>query len=108
MISFDEFKKLDIRIGEILSVEKIPETDKLVKLEVDLGEEKPRQIVAGIAEFFPQEQELVGKQITILANLEPRIIKGYESQGMILAIKDDSGLSLLIPSKKMLPGSKVS
>ncbi|MEK7652583.1 MAG: methionine--tRNA ligase subunit beta [Patescibacteria group bacterium] len=108
MISFDEFKKLDIRIGEILSVEKIPETDKLVKLEVDLGEEKSRQIVAGIAEFFPQEQELVGKQITILANLEPRIIKGYESQGMILAIKDDSGLSLLIPSKKMLPGSKVS
>ena len=75
---------------------------------MDLGEEKSRQIVAGIAEFFPQEQELVGKQITILANLEPRIIKGYESQGMILAIKDDSGLSLLIPSKKMLPGSKVS
>lgn len=108
MITFEEFKKMDIRIGEILSAEKIPETDKLIKLEVDLGEEKPRQIVAGIAEFFPQEQELIGKQITILANLEPRTIRGLESQGMILAVKDEDGLALLIPSKKIKSGSKIS
>ena len=108
MISFDDFKKMDICIGEILSAEKIPETNKLIKLQVDLGEEKPRQIIAGIAEFFPQEQELVGKQITILANLEPRIIKGLESQGMILAVKDDEKLGLLIPSIKIKKGSKVS
>jgi len=108
MISFDDFKKMDICIGEILSAEKIPETNKLIKLQVDLGEEKPRQIIAGIAEFFPQEQELVGKQTTILANLEPRIIKGLESQGMILAVKDDEKLGLLIPSIKIKKGSKVS
>lgn len=108
MINFEEFKKLDIRVGEILSAEKIPETDKLIKLQVDLGEEKPRQIVAGISEFFQQEQELVGKQITILANLEPRVIKGLESQGMILAVKDDESLGLLIPSIKIKNGSKIS
>ena len=108
MINFEEFKKLDIRVGEILSAEKIPETDKLIKLQVDLGEEKPRQVIAGIAEFFQQEQELIGKQITILANLEPRVIKGLESQGMILAVKDDKTLGLLIPSVKIKNGSKVS
>lgn len=108
MITFEEFKKMDIRIGEILSAEKIPETDKLLKLMVDLGEEKPRQIIAGVSEFFPNEQELIGKQITILANLEHRTIKGLESQGMILAVNDENELALLIPSKKIKSGSKIS
>jgi len=108
MITFDDFKKLDIRIGEILSAEKIPETDKLIKLQIDLGEDNPRQIIAGVAEFFPQEQNLVGKQITILANLEPRTIKGFESRGMLLAVKDDDKLALLVPSTKVSSGRQIS
>jgi len=108
MITLEEFKKLDIRIGEILSAEKILETDKLIKLQIDLGEETPRQIIAGMAEFFPHEQDLVGKQVTILANLEPRTIKGLESEGMLLAVKDDDKLALLIPSTKVSSGRQIS
>ncbi|MBU3969044.1 methionine--tRNA ligase [Patescibacteria group bacterium] len=108
MITLEEFKKLDIRIGEILSAEKILETDKLIKLQIDLGEESPRQIIAGVAEFFPQEQNLVGKQVTILANLEPRTIRGLESQGMLLAVMDDDKLALLVPSTKVSSGRQIS
>lgn len=108
MITLEEFKKLDIRIGEILSAEKILETDKLIKLQIDLGEETPRQIIAGMAEFFPHEQDLVGKQVTILANLEPRTIKGLESEGMLLAVKDDDKLALIVPSTKVSSGRQIS
>lgn len=86
MISIDDFKKLEIRIGKILSAEKVPETDKLLKLSVDFAEEKPRQIVSGIAVHFPDPAKLVGKSVAFAANLEPRTIRGLESQGMILAV----------------------
>ncbi|HJN62987.1 MAG TPA: hypothetical protein QGH03_02030 [Candidatus Paceibacterota bacterium] len=107
MISIDDFLKLDIRIGEIISAEKIPDTDKLLKLEVDLGEEKPRVIVSGIAEYFPESQDLIGRQAPFLINLEPRTLKGYESQGMILAIDSDVGFSFLSPSEKVSNGSPI-
>ncbi len=102
-ITFEEFKKLDIRIGRILSAEKVKGTDKLMKLEVDIGYEK-RQIVAGIAEFFDPEQ-LVGKQVPVLLNLESRRIKGIESQGMILAVDVDGKPILLLPEQEVPPGS---
>src|SRR3989338_1998312 len=86
MILLEDFKKLEIRIGEIKTAERIPETDKLLRLEVDFGEEKPRQIISGIALYFPEPNALVGKKCAFAANLEPRIIKGLESQGMILAV----------------------
>jgi len=96
MISIDEFKKLEIKIGHILSAEKVPDTDKLLKLSVDMGEESgPRQIVSGIAAYFPDPQTLVGKKCAFAANLEPRTIKGLESQGMILAVSGDNFFSLL-------------
>ncbi len=96
MINIEEFKKVDIAVGQILSAEKIPETDKLLKLSVDLGEEKPRQIVSGISEYFPDCSVLVGKKCMFVANLEPRTIRGYESQGMILAVStEDNKFSLL-------------
>lgn len=96
MITFDEFKKLEIRVGEILSAEKVPETDKLLKLSVAMGEESPRQIISGIAEYFPEPEKLVGKKVAFAANLESRVIRGLESQGMILAAKNnDGGFSLL-------------
>ncbi|MBU1728132.1 hypothetical protein KKA39_02420 [Patescibacteria group bacterium] len=107
MISMDDFKKIDIVVGKILSAEKVPDTDKLLKLEVDLAEEKPRQIISGISLFFPDHSVLVGKKCMFVANLEPRIIKGLESQGMILAVSTDDGkFSLLEPNDEIPVGAK--
>ena len=106
MISIDDFKKVDIRVGQILSAEKIPDTDKLLKLSVDLGETSPRQIISGISLYFPDCAILVGKECMFIANLEPRIIRGYESQGMILAIStEDDKFSLLTPSDDIPVGT---
>ena len=107
MISLDDFKKIDIVVGKILSAEKIPDTDKLLKLEVDLAEEKPRQIVSGISPYFPDCSVLVGRNCMFIANLEPRVIKGFESQGMILAISTEDGrFSLLEPNKEIPVGTR--
>lgn len=109
MITFDEFKKLEIRVGEILSAEKVPETDKLLKLSVAMGEESPRQIISGIAEYFPEPEKLIGKKVAFAANLEPRVIRGLESQGMILAAKnEDSVFSLLEVHSAIAPGTIIS
>ena len=104
-ISFDDFDKLDIRIGTILKAEKIEGADKLLKLSVDLGEEK-RTLIAGIAQDYNPE-ELEGKQIPILTNLEPKAIKGIESRGMILAVDIDNKATLIHPDKEIPNGSKV-
>ncbi len=105
MISFEEFKKLEIRVGRVLSSEKVEGTDKLIKLEVDLGEEK-RQLVAGLGEFF-EPHYLVGKELPVLVNLEPRRLRGIESQGMILAVDVNGEPVLLRPEKEVPPGSAV-
>lgn len=106
-ISFEEFKKLDIRIGKIVEAKAIEESEKLVKLQVDLGEGEPRQIIAGIKLAYPNIQELVGKEIPILANLEPKTLLGYTSYGMLLAA-DNSGLPVLLhPGEDVSPGSIV-
>lgn len=107
IISYDDFAKLDIAIGTIVSVEVVPEADRLLRLEVDFGEEMPRQIISGIREYFEDIQVLVGKQCPFLINLEPRIIKGLESQGMILAADDDGKLGLLHPSITFTPGTRI-
>lgn len=104
MITFEDFKKLEIRIGKVVSVEKIPETDKLLKFIFDLGSEK-RQIIAGMAEFFPDLSVLVGKEMPILVNIEPRKFKGYKSEGMIMAADVDNKPILLHPEKEVPPGS---
>lgn len=106
-ISYDQFAALDIRIGTIVAVEAVLEADKLLKLTVDIGEEAPRQIISGIRTFFADPQELVGKQCPFLANLAPRMIKGLESQGMILAIGDDTSFALLHPAATVPVGAKV-
>lgn len=103
-ISFKDFQKMDIRIAKILSAEKIEGTDKLLKLKVDIGEE--RQLVAGIAHCYNPE-DLVGKQIPILANLEPAVIRGNKSEGMILAIDIGDDCILLHPNKEVPIGTKV-
>ena len=105
MITFEDFKKLEIKIGKILSAEKIPEADKLIKLEIDLGTEK-RQVVAGIAQFYEPDY-LIGKEIPVVVNLETKKLKGVESQGMILAASVEGTPVLLCPEKEVPPGSIV-
>lgn len=102
-ITFEDFKKMDIRIGRIISVEKVEGADKLLRLEVDFKAER-RQIVAGIAEFYSPE-ELVGKECPFLLNLEFRKFKGVESQGMLLAADMDGSPVLLHPDKEIPEGS---
>jgi methionine--tRNA ligase beta chain len=105
MISFEEFKKLQVRIGLIVEAERVEGTDKLLKLQVDFGDEK-RQIVSGIAQFYAPEK-LIGKQFPFVVNLEPRTIRGVESNGMILAISNGEKVVLLRPQKKVPAGSNV-
>ena len=105
-ISFDDFAKLDIRIGTILEAERVPKTDKLLKLKIDTGLDQ-RTVVSGIAAFYKPE-EAIGKKVTILINLEPRKIKGIESQGMILMAENPDGeLSFVSPLKDSINGSIV-
>lgn len=105
-ITFDDFTNMDIRIGTILSAEKVAKTKKLLKIEVDTGIDT-RVVVSGIAEFFKPE-DIIGKQVNILVNLAPRKIKGIESQGMILMAEDADGQLVFIqPSKEIKPGSGV-
>lgn len=109
MINIEEFKKIELKLGKILNVEKVPDTDKLLKLTVDLGEDSPRTIVSGIAEYFPEGSALVNKKVMFVANLEPRIIRGIESQGMILALSnEEGGFSLLSPESDLPSGTKAS
>jgi len=105
MINYENFAELDLRIAQIESAEKISGSDKLVRLEVLLADEK-RQIVAGIGKRYAPEN-LIGKQIVILANLEPRTLMGFESQGMLLAADSESGPIILNPESPTSPGSKV-
>ncbi|MDD3292487.1 MAG: methionine--tRNA ligase subunit beta [Candidatus Pacebacteria bacterium] len=106
MINFEEFKNIDLRIAKIISVSRIEESEKLLKIEVELGEEK-RIIVAGIANYYSPE-ELINKNVVIVANLEPRLMFGTESQGMILAVKDEDKLSVLVPEKEIKSGLKIT
>jgi methionyl-tRNA synthetase len=105
-IIFDEFEKMDIRIGTVLEAEKIAGTDKLLKLKIDTGMDV-RTVVSGIAQYYKPE-ELIGKQVSILVNLAPRKIKGIESKGMILMAENAKGeLSLVSPVKGADNGSTV-
>lgn len=132
MITYDDFKKVEIRAGKILSAEKIPDTDKLLKLSVDFGERTQpvknfvapdpslglevqpilervqdiRQIVSGISTYFPDPAVLVGKTCMFVTNLEPRTIKGHESNGMLFAVSTSEGaFSLLEPNSSIPPGT---
>jgi len=104
-ISFEDFKKLDIRIGKVLNAETVEGADRLLKLEVDFGEFK-RQIVSGIAQFYKPE-DLIGKECPFIVNLEPRIFMGVESQGMLMATGVDGSAVLLHPDKEVPSGSLV-
>lgn len=104
-VTFEDFKKLDIRIGEILSVEKVENSDNLLKLEVDFGEFR-RQIVSGIAKWYKPE-DLLGKKLPFIVNLEPRKFKGVESQGMLVAVNSDEKAVLLEPQDEVRVGDNI-
>jgi len=106
-IQYDDFAKLDLRVGKITAAEKVEKADKLLKLEIDLGLEK-RTIVSGIALHFKSE-EIVGKQVVVVANLAPRKMRGIESNGMILMAEDKNGkLHFVNPDDDIDAGSAVS
>ncbi|MCZ6633152.1 MAG: methionine--tRNA ligase [bacterium] len=105
VVSFQEFQKLKLRVARIQAAERVEGTDRLLKLQISLGEEK-RQIVAGIAQYYEPET-LVGKQIVVVANLEPATIRGVESQGMLLAASEGDSLALLQPESEIPDGAEV-
>jgi methionyl-tRNA synthetase len=105
LVSLEDFQQLDIRVGTIKKAETIPGSKKLLKLVVDIGEE--RTIVAGMAAYY-QTNDLINKQVIVIANLVPVTLMGIESRGMILAVEDEKGVYLLIPDKESKPGSKIS
>lgn len=111
-VSYEEFKKMDMRVGTIVEVEPIPETDKLLRCQIDFGEvdengeKKLRQIISGIKEYYPDVSVLINKQVLYIVNLASRTIKGFESNGMLMAVGDDKPIFLL-PEEKVNSGSKV-
>jgi methionine--tRNA ligase beta chain len=107
MISFEDFKKIEIKIGKVISAQKVEGADKLVKFMFDIGEAQPVQILAGIAEFFPDLSVLVGEEMPVVVNLEPKMLKGHESHGMILAVDAGGKPVLLHPKEEVPPGSVV-
>ncbi|HHW17382.1 MAG TPA: methionine--tRNA ligase [Firmicutes bacterium] len=106
LITIDEFRKLDLRVARVISCERVPGAEKLLRLEVSFGEEK-RQIVAGVALHYSPE-ELVGKQVVVVYNLKPATIRGIQSNGMLLAAKDENVLSVLTLDREVKDGSKIS
>lgn len=104
-MTLDEFKKMELRVAEILSVSPHPQADRLWVLRIRMGTEE-RTIVAGIRTFY-QESELVGKKIVVVSNLEPATIRGVVSEGMLLAASDENTLALVVPERKIASGAKV-
>ena len=105
-IKYEDFKRMDLRIGLVLDVSEHPNADKLYVLKVDLGEPQPRQIIAGLRKYY-RADEIKGKRIVVVANLEPAKMRGLESQGMLLAGQHDEVVSLLSIDREIPPGSQI-
>lgn len=107
-IDFEKFEEMDLRVGKIVEASRIEKSNKLIKLQVDLGEESPRQIVAGIAPFY-EEEELEGKQVVVVANLEAAELMGKKSNGMVLCAHNEEKekCSVVEPEEEMELGTQV-
>lgn len=105
MATYEEFKKLELRIAKIKDVIEHPNADRLYVITVDLGD-KTKQIVAGIRNSYKKE-DLVGRQVVVVDNLDPAMLRGVESQGMLLAASDDTGIAVVSPDREMKLGSIV-
>lgn len=106
MITFDQFKAMDIRIAKIVACEDHPNADKLYVVTIETGD-GTKKLVAGVKQHYTKE-ELINKEVVVVNNLEPATIRGVQSEGMVLATKDDMGLAVLVPDKKVKVGSPVS
>ena len=106
LASIDDFQKIALRIGVIVAADVHPNADRLLILKVDVGEAAPRQLVAGIKSAY-QPADLIGKHVVVVANLKPAMLRGVESQGMVLAASDGSTLILLSPERPIRPGSTI-
>jgi len=106
MIGMEEFKKVELKVGKVLSAEDHPNADKLMVLRVDLGEEQPRTLVAGLKGYYRNE-ELEGKLVVVVTNLEPARLRGVQSNGMLLAAQDGAQVVLLTVERAVSPGSPV-
>jgi methionine--tRNA ligase beta chain len=106
VITIEQFRQLELKVGTVTAAEPHPNADRLVVLRVDLGEGEPRQIVAGIRAHYAPDA-LVGRQIVVVANLEPARLRGIESQGMLLAASSDDRVVLVRPDEAMSPGATV-
>jgi len=107
-IRFDKFEKIELRVAEITAVDHVEGADKLLKFQLNVGDQGNRQILSGIAEWYPEPQELVGKKVVIVANLKPRKMRGEVSQGMLLSAEHDDQVQLLTLPSTMVNGSDVS
>jgi methionine--tRNA ligase beta chain len=105
-ISIEEFARVDLRVGTIREAKPHPNADRLLVLSVDLGEAAPRQLVAGIRAAYDL-RSLPGQQIIVVANLKPAMLRGVESQGMLLAASDGDGLAVVAPGRRFAPGTKI-
>jgi methionyl-tRNA synthetase len=104
-ISITEFSKIEVSVGTVRVAERVPDTDKLLRLEVDFGEEQVRQIVSGIAAYVNEPEDLIGRQLAFVTNLEPRTIRGLESNGMLFAVGQDDTFAFLTPDREVPPGT---
>ena len=105
MVKFEDFQKIDLRVAKIIKAEKVENSEKLIKIEVD-GKEEKRQIIAGIGKCYKPE-DLIGKKIIIVWNLEPKVLFGLESKGMLLAANTEGGPVLLTVDKEVPAGTKI-
>jgi methionyl-tRNA synthetase len=105
MITYEDFRKTELKVAEIKEVNDHPNADRLYVIIVDLGD-KTKQIVAGIKTYY-QKEDLIGKQVVVVDNLEPAVLRGVESQGMLLAASDEAGIVIVSPEKKLKLGSIV-
>lgn len=105
MVTLDEFKKLELKVAEIKEVSEHPSAERLYVITIDLGD-KQKQIVAGIRNYYTKEA-LKGKQVVVVDNLEPAVLRGVESQAMLLAAQDEAGICIVSPERRVIPGSIV-
>jgi len=106
IVSFEDFSKMDLRVGKITKAEAVPQSRNLIKMLIDIGGGELRQAVAGIAQYY-SPKELEGKQVAVIANLQPKRMFGIESTVMILAAEDEKTVSILLPDRPVKVGSKV-
>lgn len=112
MINYDDFSKIELKVAKVLEAVRVEGSEKLIKMQVSVGDKNEagepvnRQVLAGIGKFYEPEN-LVGKEIVVVVNLEPRKLMGEESNGMLLAASDESGIAVLTPDREVSPGSGI-